>query len=126
VILPGVAQNAKRLSILHFNDVYEVSERRVEPVGGAARFASAIEEQVARVLQETGEKPLIIFAGDCLNPSTLSCATQGEHMIKVMNLLKVNKGFIPLFLSYAKSCADAENSLEMVSVATHAQFLSPG
>nr|CAB3242670.1 apyrase-like [Phallusia mammillata] len=79
-----------RLSILHFNDVYEISERTREPVGGAARFATAMTQQVNRITQETGVRPLILFGGDCLNPSTLSCATQGEHMINVLNQLEVD------------------------------------
>ena len=35
-MMPG--QKAETLSILHFNDVYNVESREVEPVGGAARY----------------------------------------------------------------------------------------
>uniref|UniRef100_A0A8C0GFN6 Ecto-5'-nucleotidase n=1 Tax=Chelonoidis abingdonii TaxID=106734 RepID=A0A8C0GFN6_CHEAB len=52
------------LVILHFNDVYEVESRQEEPVGGAARFAAAIKKF-------SSLNPLIIFSGDCLNPSAL-------------------------------------------------------
>ena len=35
-MMPG--QKAETISILHFNDVYNVESREVEPVGGAARL----------------------------------------------------------------------------------------
>lgn len=53
---------ADRLSIVHFNDVYDVLERKREPVGGAARFKTGVDS--IRKLN-----PLIVFSGDCLNPS---------------------------------------------------------
>ncbi|CAK8675103.1 unnamed protein product [Clavelina lepadiformis] len=87
----GETENVQdRLCILHFNDVYEIAERKTEPVGGAARFAHLIKQQADKIKRETGERPLIVFGGDCLNPSTLSCATQGLHMIEVLNYLEVD------------------------------------
>lgn len=56
------AEMADCLSIVHFNDVYEVQERGKEPVGGAARFKTRVES--IRKLN-----PLVVFSGDCLNPS---------------------------------------------------------
>ena len=50
------------LSIIHFNDVYDVQEREREPVGGAARFKTAV-DRLKRL------NPLVVFSGDCLNPS---------------------------------------------------------
>lgn len=70
--------------------MYEIDERKKEPVGGASRLATAIKERVNQAIQETGERPIIVFSGDCLNPSTLSCATQGKHMVEVMNELGVS------------------------------------
>uniref|UniRef100_F6SKP5 5'-Nucleotidase C-terminal domain-containing protein n=3 Tax=Ciona intestinalis TaxID=7719 RepID=F6SKP5_CIOIN len=78
------------LSILHFNDVYEITERKKEPVGGAARFASLMKRNIYDITKQTGERPLVVFSGDCLNPSTLSCATQGRHMIEVLDTLEVD------------------------------------
>uniref|UniRef100_H2YPK9 Calcineurin-like phosphoesterase domain-containing protein n=1 Tax=Ciona savignyi TaxID=51511 RepID=H2YPK9_CIOSA len=78
------------LSILHFNDVYEITQRKKEPVGGAARFATLIKRLVEETTRKTGEKPLVVFSGDCLNPSTLSCATQGRHMIEILDTLGVD------------------------------------
>lgn len=34
----------KKLRIIHFNDVYNVESSEQEPVGGAGRFLTAIEE----------------------------------------------------------------------------------
>ena len=53
---------ASDITILHFNDVYNIEPRDQEPVGGAARFVTKV--------RSFGEKePLILFSGDCLNPS---------------------------------------------------------
>ncbi|XP_038621776.1 mannosylglucosyl-3-phosphoglycerate phosphatase-like isoform X1 [Tachyglossus aculeatus] len=71
------------LVVLHFNDVYEVESRSEEPVGGAARFATAVKKF-------TFLNPLLIFSGDCLNPSVLSSITKGKHMIPILNALGVH------------------------------------
>ncbi|XP_072461140.1 mannosylglucosyl-3-phosphoglycerate phosphatase-like [Notamacropus eugenii] len=70
------------LTILHFNDVYDVDPRVEEPVGGAARFATAVKKF-------SFLNPLLIFSGDCLNPSVLSTITKGKHMIPILNELGV-------------------------------------
>ena len=51
------------LSIIHFNDVYELREREKEPVGGVSRFKSKID---SLRLQD----PLVLFSGDALSPSS--------------------------------------------------------
>ncbi|XP_028638873.1 snake venom 5'-nucleotidase-like [Grammomys surdaster] len=71
------------LTILHFNDVYDVDSSTEEPVGGAARFATAVKR--FSILN-----PLLIFSGDCLNPSILSTITKGKHMISILNELGVH------------------------------------
>eukprot|EP00959_Pyramimonas_sp_CCMP1952_P000670 13081-Pyramimonas_sp.AAC.1 len=38
----GKTQRPKSFSILHFNDVYNIEHRDVEPVGGAARFVAKV------------------------------------------------------------------------------------
>ena len=50
------------LTIVHFNDVYNIEERDKEPVGGAARFKTRLD-----TLEDL--KPLVLFSGDALNPS---------------------------------------------------------
>lgn len=76
----GVADS---LTILHFNDVYNVQEREKEPVGGAARFKTKLAS-----LREL--EPLVMFSGDALNPSNISVITRGEHMVPVLNALGVD------------------------------------
>lgn len=50
------------VTILHFNDVYNVEEQAQEPVAGATRFCSA--------LKSFGNlDPLVLFSGDILAPS---------------------------------------------------------
>ena len=117
------------LHIVHFNDVYDVSSRKQEPVGGAALFAAkvaAVTRNVAAAvaaaadpgrladLESAGRsssnntttttttssssssrnaawsKPLLLFSGDSLSPSMISCVTKGEHMIRVLNHLQVD------------------------------------
>lgn len=54
---------ATHLTIIHFNDVYNVeSNSSREPIGGAARFLTAI-KSFAHL------NPLILFSGDAFSPS---------------------------------------------------------
>ena len=54
---------SEKLTILHFNDVYNVESRdKPEPVGGAARMKTAFTTFSKR-------NPLVIFCGDALSPS---------------------------------------------------------
>ena len=56
-------ENSCKLSILHYNDVYNVESReKPEPIGGAARMLTAFK-------QFSDLNPLIIFCGDALSPS---------------------------------------------------------
>ncbi|XP_045127274.1 5'-nucleotidase-like isoform X3 [Portunus trituberculatus] len=66
------------ITILHFNDVYNVEEQATEPKAGAARFKTAL-----RSLAD--KDPLILFSGDILAPSIMSSFTKGEQMVPVMN-----------------------------------------
>lgn len=67
-----------QLEIIHFNDVYHVSPTKEEPVGGASRFVSKINE----ILSESNldDKPLVLFSGDAFNPSLEGTITRGSHM----------------------------------------------
>ena len=51
------------VTLIHFNDVYNVDSRTVEPVGGAARFLTAVKSV------STNCQPLILFSGDIFAPS---------------------------------------------------------
>lgn len=51
------------LNIIHFNDIYNVEPNSArEPVGGAARFLTAIKSF-------DHLNPLILFSGDAFSPS---------------------------------------------------------
>lgn len=65
--VPGTVQNAfvppsKKLTIVHFNDVYIIEEREREPVGGAARFKTVVDSL-------SDKNPLVLFSGDAIAPS---------------------------------------------------------
>ena len=51
--------SARPLSILHFNDVYNIEAREQEPVGGAAKFVTKI-----RQLQQVRDSECRAFALD--------------------------------------------------------------
>ncbi|KAG7160320.1 Trifunctional nucleotide phosphoesterase protein YfkN-like [Homarus americanus] len=53
---------APSITILHFNDVYNVEEQNSEPKAGAARFKTALKSFADR-------DPLVLFSGDILAPS---------------------------------------------------------
>ncbi|CRL06860.1 CLUMA_CG019615, isoform A [Clunio marinus] len=77
----GSSTNAtkKTLTIIHYNDVYNIDQQvKSEPVGGAARFCTAVNSFKHL-------NPLVLFSGDAFNPSMLSTFTQGEQMIPVLN-----------------------------------------
>ncbi|KAG8188882.1 hypothetical protein JTE90_014942 [Oedothorax gibbosus] len=71
------------ISILHFNDVYNVEEQQQEPVAGATRFCTA--------LKSFGHlDPLVLFSGDILAPSIMSTFTKGEQMLPVLEACHVS------------------------------------
>ena len=59
---PTASNGADVITLVHFNDVYNVEEHAREPVGGAARFKTQVDS-----LQYLS--PLVLFSGDALNPS---------------------------------------------------------
>lgn len=82
--------SSKRLTILHFNDVYNIDvSSNQEPVGGAARFVHAVKQQQQAIQQETGHPALVLFSGDCFNPSLMSVSTLGKQMLPVLNALGI-------------------------------------
>ncbi|GFY40213.1 hypothetical protein TNIN_453771 [Trichonephila inaurata madagascariensis] len=73
----------KVVSILHFNDVYNVEEQQQEPVAGATRFCAALKSF-------NHLDPLVLFSGDILAPSIMSTFTKGEQMIPVLEACGVH------------------------------------
>ncbi|CAL4118663.1 unnamed protein product, partial [Meganyctiphanes norvegica] len=74
---------APSITILHFNDVYNVEEQCADPKAGAARFKTALESFQDR-------QPLVFFCGDILFPSIMSTVTKGEQMVTVMKHLGIH------------------------------------
>ncbi|CAG8524516.1 10495_t:CDS:2 [Acaulospora colombiana] len=75
------------LQILHFNDVYHLSPQKREPVGGVARFATAVKE--FRQIFGT-DSSSVLFSGDVFNPSVESTTSKGAHMVPAMNNLGID------------------------------------
>jgi len=71
------------ITIVHFNDVYNIESGSQEPVGGAARFTTAVRRLSDR-------DPLILFSGDALNPALMSSVTHGRQMVPVLNAIGVH------------------------------------
>eukprot|EP01084_Bolivina_argentea_P196700 337184_1 len=80
----------KTLNIIHFNDVYNITEDTSNNIcGGAARFGTVMNK-----LKSLSPPPLIFFSGDFLSPSNISTITKGEHMIEIMNNFGITCGMI--------------------------------
>lgn len=73
-----VLERMSALTILHFNDVYNIEGHPDEPVGGASRLVGFVKS-----CQHLN--PLVLFSGDALNPSLMSVYLKGEQMIPVLN-----------------------------------------
>ena len=71
------------ITIVHFNDVYNVESGTQEPVGGAARFTTAVRRLSDR-------DPLVLFSGDVLSPARMSSVTRGSQMVPVLNAIGVH------------------------------------
>ena len=71
----------KSITILHFNDVYNIEPQVHEPQGGAARMSAYIKSVQER-------QPLVLFSGDALNPS-LSKYFQPIHGISRRNKVPI-------------------------------------
>ena len=64
-----IGDNDDIMTQVHFNDVYNVESRGVEPVGGAARFLTAVRSATSDT------EPLILFSGDIFAPSISKLGT---------------------------------------------------
>lgn len=72
----------KTLTIVHFNDVYNLIEREgplAPVVGGAARFHTLLSKIRERA------HPLVLFSGDFMGPSLMSVDMKGKHMVDFLN-----------------------------------------
>lgn len=68
------------------NDVYNIAPSKSEPVGGAARFVTAVRK--AEESAGEGVETFITFAGDAFSPAPLTPYTKGEEIPPVLNAIK--------------------------------------
>ena len=87
------AQPEKTITILHFNDVYNIEPMQKGKIGGAARVATVIQKYQK-------ENPLILFSGDALSSSYMSLYLKGKQMIGVFNALGLDKRRLCFILIY--------------------------
>lgn len=80
--MPDVAP----IRIIHFNDIYNIEQSVREPVGGAARFVTAIQNQIERHSGPT----ITLFSGDAFSPSPLTPFTKGDEIPPVLNATRVD------------------------------------
>ena len=78
---------SNEITIIHFNDVYQVAgvfERGVRK-GGMSRAAYTIEHARKR----NPDRTFVVFAGDLLSPSVLSDLFEGAQMVDILNYLNL-------------------------------------
>ncbi|EXF85940.1 5'-nucleotidase [Colletotrichum fioriniae PJ7] len=78
------------LRLLHLNDVYHLEPASAEPVGGVARFITAVNEYRSHERYQGQPELVTLFSGDVFNPSLESSVTKGEHMVPVLNKIGVD------------------------------------
>lgn len=78
------------ITILHFNDVYNVEPRKKEPVGGIARFVTRVRELKEEAMARGEPTAMVLFSGDAFNPSLTSTVTQGKHMVPALNAVGID------------------------------------
>eukprot|EP00420_Gonyaulax_spinifera_P004421 CAMPEP_0197936288 /NCGR_PEP_ID=MMETSP1439-20131203/114697_1 /TAXON_ID=66791 /ORGANISM="Gonyaulax spinifera, Strain CCMP409" /LENGTH=654 /DNA_ID=CAMNT_0043559255 /DNA_START=60 /DNA_END=2024 /DNA_ORIENTATION=+ len=76
------------ITIIHFNDVYQVAGVLVDGVrrGGMSRAAHLINKERTR----NPDRTFVVFAGDALSPSVLSDLFEGKQVIDILNMLKLD------------------------------------
>ena len=86
-----LSSNEVQISILHINDVYEISSLEGGKVGGMARLATLKKE-----LTQKNPNTITILAGDFLNPALISTfkhegkSIKGKQMIEAMNAVGID------------------------------------
>ncbi|KAK1989907.1 5'-nucleotidase domain-containing protein [Colletotrichum falcatum] len=84
------SQEPVALRILHLNDVYHLESSSAEPVGGVARFVTAVNEYRSHERFEGQPELVTLFSGDVFNPSLESSVTKGEHMVPILNKIGID------------------------------------
>jgi 5'-nucleotidase len=76
------------LTIIHYNDVYELRGTTAELCGGADRFVALVREFKKK------EEVLVLFSGDLWNPSKLGVTKKGTQMVSVVNMVETKAACI--------------------------------
>lgn len=79
---PVAAEEADGVTLIHLNDVSELSSA---DGGGLVRAAS-----VVRALEAEHPGALIVVSGDFLSPSLMGSITRGQHMVEAFNAIGVD------------------------------------
>jgi len=71
-------KNNQKVTLLHFNDVYDIEEKRSEICGGVSRFDTLVKSFAPL-------NPILFFSGDLWSPSKLSTIYKGDQCIVPTN-----------------------------------------
>ncbi|KIK93908.1 hypothetical protein PAXRUDRAFT_828526 [Paxillus rubicundulus Ve08.2h10] len=98
---PSPTPGSTELRIAHFNDVYQVSDQKIQVDGkqetiNVTKFATLLNGITSQWKErDDGKKEgLILFSGDLVSPSVESSITRGRHMTSVIDALKVDVGVV--------------------------------
>ncbi len=83
LILPAQAADPAQLTLLHVNDVYQISPSGGH--GGLAELMTLLEAERGR-----SENVITTFGGDLLSPSVMSGLTKGVQMVDLFNAIGVD------------------------------------
>lgn len=74
-----------KLTIFHFNDVYNIQPYQEEPKAGAAYSQALLQREKAKY-----PHPITLFSGDAFSPSLISTEFEGQNMIKPLNAFGID------------------------------------
>ncbi|KAJ6492676.1 Metallo-dependent phosphatase-like protein [Mycena vulgaris] len=93
----GTISGTTVLNIVHFNDVYQVSDQKIYPGGNeetinVTKFASSLFDITSnwKKRADGSKNGLTVFSGDGFSPSVESSAPRGRHMVPLMNGLGID------------------------------------
>ncbi|KAF8601706.1 Metallo-dependent phosphatase [Ceratobasidium sp. AG-I] len=81
------------LSILHFNDAYQMLKQTFKDEGGnsltmdVTNFAKHLEKLREDASKDDKPDPLLLFSGDLFSPSVESMLTDGKNMVEILDAL---------------------------------------
>lgn len=82
----AMSEQRHALRIIHYNNVYNIDEGDCEPIGGAARFVTAINQ----IKSQSPVDILVLFSGDAFSPAPLTATTMGAEMPPILNATNID------------------------------------